>query len=501
MLKNILTKLFKKQADVSEENITEKPLEKPITDPLSTIQIDNKVHDDSWLDKYKTVLNSVKGYAVKHALDSKLDYDSSFLQYGDSYNSLLRKYTFIPFAELALLSQVPLIYNACDTYAKEMMRAGYEFHAIVSTNDDEKIIQLLKDEYRKYDIDKIMYKMYSNNFKLGGSQLYTKFKNDELRLDKELKLDKDGIAPDTLEWFHAIEPTWCYPTLVNYENPLAKDFYSPTIYNVMGVVMHASRLHKMVYDDVPDLIRPIYLHYGLSLTQKIVHSIEDFIDIKDIIKEIISRFNLTIMKVDMSKYAQNQSMLKQKMTNFNKIRSNFGSFIIDKNSEDLQQITLALAGLDDLLSRFIEIISMNIQIPQTKWLGISPRGMTANDESSHRNWYDLIMGLLENMGKPAHDRIIKTILLNKGIDSHNYTVKFNKLHETNKLEDAQIRKIESDIAIAAIQAGVITPADYAQILQAGKDEKYKNIIIPKNKGMTDTKQDNQLERQNQKEFE
>lgn len=488
---NFVKNLFKLNTDSvktdTNVNLTKQTnAEKKFVDVFAKLMLtdDKKVYDK--LDFYKNKLKEVSDQQQSAlAMDSNNQAWNADLSYTNNYNNLLNTYSFIPFSELALLSQIPLIYNACDTYAKEMIRCGYEFVAINPTDEDEKIFQLLEDAYREFDIDAIMYKMYFKSMVFGGMMLYPEYKNAENKLDTELKLSS-AIAPDTLLGFQCVEPTWCYPTNANYAYPLKPDFYTPTMYNVMGTNIHPSRLHKMVYNDVPDLVRPIYMHYGISLIQKVIQAISDFVDVKNVILEIINRFNLVIMKVQMSEYKQNSTILKTKMSNFNKVRSNFGALLIDKDNEDLEQITMSLSGLDDLLSRYIEIMCMQLQIPATKWIGISPRGFSATDETAHRNWYDLVYALNLEMGKPMHDRIIRHVLLNKGIDTLNYTVKFNKLYESNKLEDAQIREIDSRIDVAYVNAGIIDPNDITKTLPEDEGGRYKNIDIDhENKAIDD----------------
>ena len=119
------------------------------------------------VEKYKDLIN--EQYKTSYAnnannKDLALDNNQSFyvpqLEFCSTNNfNLINKYSFIPFAELSILSQVPLIYNASDTYAKEMQRAGYEFVAIKQTEKDEEIIKLLQEEFKKFNIDKLMFNL------------------------------------------------------------------------------------------------------------------------------------------------------------------------------------------------------------------------------------------------------------------------------------------------------------------------------------------------------
>lgn len=488
-----------KKGITAEQTVKDKKFYDAFANMLATDNNDVVDKIKIYKEKIDDILSQQKSEIAK---DTATDCDSTRIDFkiGNDYDSLLNTYSFIPFAALAMLSQIPLVYNACDTYAKELTRAGYEFVAINPTDADERIIGILKDEFRLFDCDKIIFKMSLKTMIFGGAMLYPKYKNDDKNLKEDLKLDS-GIAPDSLEYFQVIEPTWCFPTTANYAYPLEADFYTPTMYNIMGKDIHPSRLYKMVYNDVPDLIRPIYMHYGISLIQKIIGAISDYVDVKNTIKEIINRFNLVILKVQMTEYKNNFQKIIAKAKNFTRFRSNFGVMITDKDNEDIEQITMALTELNALWGRFIEVMCMQIQIPVTKWTGISPGGFSNSDDSGHQNWYDLILALDNEMLKPAYDRMIRHVLLNKGIDTLNYTVKFKKLEETTQLEEAQIRESDSRVDVAYVNAGIISSQDVAKTLQDAKESKYTNIDILTEEDKQERALNDDIEQMNEKEAE
>jgi phage-related protein (TIGR01555 family) len=439
-------------------------------DRLFTKIFDYKNHYKNTFDKQT---NNIKSNMF--ATDNNNAYGMYNMPY-DCNVGVLNGYNFLGFAQLSLLSQIPLIYNSCDTYASEMLRTGFE---LICTDDNVDLtdeLKLLKKEWERYKLDDAVKRMLVNSFRLGGSYIYPKIKGDENLLTKPLVISDKTISQDSILYFQAIEPTFCTPTTANFINPLTQDFYIPDLYNAMGINIHANRLLKFVHNPLPDLLKPVYYFVGLSLTQKILQAVNQFNDIKDTILKIVNRYNLSVLKVSLNSFNSNPQGFIERLKSFNKNRDNFGTFAVDKETEDFMQLQMSLTGLDDLLSRYAELLCIETQIPATKLLGISPRGFTANDETAHRNWYDNINGLRETRLKPVMLQIVKLLLLNKGLsDELPIDIQFNNLMESNKLEDAQIEQINNTIDMNNLSAGVITPEEVRNNIISDENNHYSSL--------------------------
>lgn len=441
-------------------------------------------------------LNRIKeSFVIK---DEQIAMDSGCSSYNYNYNydtslSLLNGTSFMGFAQLSLFMQVPIIYNACRTFADEMLRAGYEIISCDPDNDNEELINFINDEFKRFEVDKLLRSTLFTALGLGGAYIYPKLKGDDRKLQGStqeinlpLNVSEATINQGDVLYFQMVEPTWCIPTFVNYNNPLLPDFYVPTQYSVMGYFINATRLIKVVYNPLPMLVRPMYYFTGLSLTQKILKAVTQFNDVRDIVEKIINRYNLSVFGVPLTEFNGNNAALLQRVKDFNASRDNFGTFVIDKENEEFQQMQMTLTGLDDLMSRYAEFMCIETQIPATKLLGISPRGFTSNDETAHRNWYDLVGGLQETMLKPIMMTIIDYILLNGGYPKNNkqIDIKFNNLMESNKLEDAQIREINSRVDLNYLDGGVVSQEKVLNTLSTDDESRYNNIDVDNELSMT-----------------
>jgi phage-related protein (TIGR01555 family) len=395
-------------------------------------------------------------------------------------NRLIQDNMMLGFAQLSLLVQVPIIGNACRGYADEMLRAGWEFYC-----DDENVVeatdvlQKLKQIFDQEELQKTIRDAMIKTQQLGGIAVYPKFKDDKPdNRTKPLKINNDTIAVGSLLGYSIIEPIWCTPTFVNYSDPFELDFYKPTKYNVMGVETDVSRLIIVVTEELPNILKPIYRHYGISLTQKLIKAVSQFNNVRDEIEKIIARFNLTVFKVPIGVSNSDKKKLTTRIKDFIKGRNNFGILAVDKESEDIVQLTMALNGLNELLSRYAEIMCIEIQEPATKLLGISPQGFSTNDESGHRNWNDLTAGNQNRILKPFLMQLVKLELLNIGVDMsiiEKIKIRFNKLMESNKKEDAEIAEINSRTAMNNINAGLTSQEEERQVLIDAPDSYYSEL--------------------------
>jgi phage-related protein (TIGR01555 family) len=72
-------------------------------------------------------------------------------------------------------------------------------------------------------------------------------------------------------------------------------------------------------------------------------------------------------------------------------RSILNTIILDK-TENYSRISASVAGLPELLDRHREALAAAAEMPVTLLFGRSPSGLSTDDRSGERNWYDKIAG-------------------------------------------------------------------------------------------------------------
>jgi len=472
-----LLKIFKRKTHNSD-------IKKPELNPLYTNMIKSITEDVINMDIYKNEFKRQKKEVEKANASPEMAMDSNCVnslwsnEVYDLNNPLIAKNSFRGFGILALLVQIPYIQNACEKYANELMRKGFKFVSIDPNDDKLELIELLNKKWKEFNCNDILLTACLKTLQLGGCQIYPKIKDDKELLNKKLIINELTIKPKSLEYFTVIEPIWCVATEINYTKPLEKDYYCPTMYNIMGQSIHSSRLIPIIFSELPQQIKPLYQFYGKSLTAKMLDSVTKVTEIADDIAEIIKRYNLTVLGVSLNSANENPDRLINRIKNFINCKTNWGVFVHDAKEEKIEQIQMSLVGLDDLLSRFEEMMCIAPQIPATKMLGISPKGFSTNDESGESNFYDNIDSLRITKLKPIIEQMIHLIMLNEGIEiDHNIAIEFGKLKESTPLEQAQINEINSRRDANYETSGVLSGEEIRQKVAMDPESGYNSLEI------------------------
>ena len=100
-------------------------------------------------------------------------------------------------------------------------------------------------------------------------------------------------------------------------------------------------------------------------------------------------------------------------------KSVLNAVILDRDEMYDKQYT-TLAGLPEVIDRFMLQLSGATGIPVTRLYGRSPAGLNATGESDLRNYYDLIEAAQRNRLMPPLRKLINIISEWQGIKANTY---------------------------------------------------------------------------------
>ena len=89
-----------------------------------------------------------------------------------------------------------------------------------------------------------------------------------------------------------------------------------------------------------------------------------------------------------------------RMHQANVAKSMINSIMLDKE-EEWDRVTASFGGLTRHSVGLLQVVSGAVDIPATRFLGMSPAGLNATGESDIRNYYDKIKADQENKLQPA----------------------------------------------------------------------------------------------------
>lgn len=275
-----------------------------------------------------------------------------------------------------------------------------------------------------------------------------------------LVIDKAKINPNRpLRRIDIVEPAWVYPGPYSAQNPLAPDFYRPSAWYVSGQTVHASRLLTMVGRPMPNMLKPAYAFGGVSLTQICKPYVDNWLRARQSVSDLIHSFSVMVLKTDMDSILSGGpgDPLFKRIDLFNKTRDNRGTFVVDKEREEFQNVSAPIAGLDKLQAQALEQIASVSGIPLVILLGITPSGLNASSEGEIRVFYDKIMAYNEKVAGPCLRMLLNVVQLSLfGEIDPEISFEFESLWEMSDADKAAIRKSDAEADAAYITSGIVS---------------------------------------------
>lgn len=394
------------------------------------------------------------------------------LQYTDS--------TFLGYGTLANLSQNSLIRAGVEMRADEMTRRWGEVTR--QGNDDtveedtDKLAEITQ-EMERFKIAELFRSASCLNGYLGGCLLFIDTGADKNELVNPLILDSSTFVPGSLKGFRLIEPYLVTPGGYNSVDPMADDFFKPSVWYVQGIPVHTSRLIYFAENKLTSLLKPSYNFFGLPLAQKVLDAVAHYTQNRESAGRLLQKYSLTVLKTNLENVLAGgfDTNLKYRIEYFVQNRNNDGCTAIDKEQEDLVIQTTTLGGVVDIVHQSMEYVACMFQEPVVKMWGLSPAGFSSGDLEL-KNHYDNIKSQQEKMFSEQIKRVIAVIQQNLyGEIDEGITFVFTPLSEEDEKVVAETNKIQADTDVQLIDAGVITPAEARQRLIDDDNSGYNSL--------------------------
>lgn len=395
-------------------------------------------------------------------------------QYGSSYAS-----NFLGYPELSILAQLPEYRMMTETIAKECTRKWIE---LTYNGTDEKdgadLLKKIEEQLIKHRVRDVFRKALEHDGFYGRGQIYISISG---AMDVEpLVLNEKTFTKGSLRGFKNIEPLWLYPYTYNSIDPLAFDYFIPQKWYVMAKAVDHTRLLKIISREVPDILKPAYSFGGLSLSQLAQPYVNNWIRTRNSVGDKVHDFSISTLKTNLATILNNGSgeQLYNRAQLFNELRDNRGLMLIDKDTEELDQINTPLAGLSDLQSQAQECLAGISHIPLVKFWGLSPKGLNASSDGEIRSFYDWIGSFQEDTCRDSLKRVIDVIQLDlNGKIDENVSFNFVQLWQMDDEAQARIRKSNADGDIEYLNAGVVGTLEVRKKIAADPSSGYDGIDV------------------------
>jgi phage-related protein (TIGR01555 family) len=390
---------------------------------------------------------------------------------------------FLGYQYLAELSQRPEYRVIVETIATEMTRKWIRLQG-KGEKDKTKKIDQLNEELERLKVREMFCKACEVDGYFGRAHLYLDTGNTDDRAELQMPLG-NGLNTITERKFQkgdlkrlaVVEPMWTYPTSYNSNNPLRPDWYNPQQWFVMDREVHVSRLLKFVGHPVPDALKPAYSFGGLSMTQMAKPYVENFLNIRQSVADIVQAFSVFVLGTNLGEtLTPGGDELFRRADLFNLVRDNRGLMMIDAESEEFQNVSAPLSSLDQLQAQAQEQIASVSRIPLVKLLGTSPHGLNATAEPELRAFYDHIGSYQRQFFAPNLDIVLRFAQLNIwGKVDPDITYEFEPLWSLDEKSAAEVRKVNAETAQISIDSGVLSPEEERTRIANDPDTLYPGL--------------------------
>jgi uncharacterized protein len=402
---------------------------------------------------------------------------------------LLRFPGFPYLSELALRGEYRRI---SEIIATEMTREWITFRGVGDEADKkEDRIKRLDDAQKRFKLQEHFRKVFGYDGLFGRGQLFVdladdkgeSLRNDRIEISKSIGTGRDEVSKakvkkGSLLGFRPIEPMWTYPYNYNSIDPLAADWYKPNIWFVMGKQVHETRLLTVVLRPVPDLFKPAFAFAGLSLSQIAKPYIDNFLRTRQSVSDLIHSFSTNVLSTDMgSSLGIEGETLFNRVDFFLALRDNRNCMVINKDSEEFNNVSTPISGLSELQAQSQEQICSISGLPLIKYTGLTPSGLNASSEGELRSFYDWIMALLEYM-RPLIQTALDFIQLSEfGDIDEEIIFDFKPLWQLDEAGQSANQQIKAAIHEVYSGLGVVSPEEIRTALTADPESPYATLEL------------------------
>ena len=386
---------------------------------------------------------------------------------------------FLGYGVLSALAQNGIIRAGVNLRADEMTRRWIEYDYTGEAMSDEEAAEAIDSEVTRFKIQRLFRDAAQMCGFYGGCLAYIDvgdISGEDLKLP--LGTDSDTFRPGSLKGFKLIEPTYIAPGRYSCFNPIDKDYFVPQSWLINGTEVHASRFLYFAEDRPPTLLLPSYNFFGVPLTQIVAENVRKFEECSAASARLLQKFSCTVFATDMQEllFGGKYGNIRKRIQVFAKNRDIDGVMAIDKEAEDILEISKPLSGVTDIVKQQMEIVSAMFGEPTVKLWGMTPGGFNSTGEADMKNHYDHIHALQERIFREPLEYCLKLLQLNsKGVVDDALSFEFVALSDEDKDLQARCNKTTADTYATLIDRGVITGAEARLALANDPESGFANI--------------------------
>jgi phage-related protein (TIGR01555 family) len=231
--------------------------------------------------------------------------------------------------------------------------------------------------------------------------------------------------------------------------------------NRTAIRLHPSRVIPFVGQRAPEgsYISPQSWFWGDPLMQSIEQAVKNADLAQDGFADLIDRSSVDILKIPQltarAATAEFETQFQNRMAAANMGRSTYRMLAID-SEEEWDQLTVTWGGIPQVMESFILVVAGAADIPMTRLLGQSPKGLQSTGDGEERDYHSMLKARQGELLRPALERIdallIPSALGNRPPDIY---WEFAPFDQPNQKDSAEVEKTYAETLQAYATTGLL----------------------------------------------
>jgi hypothetical protein len=219
--------------------------------------------------------------------------------------------------------------------------------------------------------------------------------------------------------------------------------------------VHYSRLIRFDGNKLPRRMRLENDDSNDSVLQVVWDALRRFLDTETAIATIVQRFETASIKIGglneaLTSDDEGHDLIQQRMDLIHRSMSMLNAALLDADAgEEYQRAYASVTGLDTIWDRLAHSVAKAAKMPMTQLFGMSPSGLSTDDEAGRANWRKQVASYQKDQLRPRLEYLFS--ILNGG---QRVYVEFPPLDESTAKEAAEIDKMRAETEQIRIGTGV-----------------------------------------------
>jgi len=238
-------------------------------------------------------------------------------------------------------------------------------------------------------------------------------------------------------------------------------------FHYYGKRVHKSRVYRIEGKEAPSFTRPRLRGWGLSVMEKVVRSLNQYLKNQDVIFELLDEAKVDVYKITGFNSALMTAGGTAKVSNriqAGNMIKNFNHAVTMDKEDDYEQKQISFSGMAEILVQIRQGIAADLRMPVTKLFGISSAGFNSGEDDIE-NYNAMIESEIRSKVKYITVDLIGLACQKLfGFIPEDLQIEFKSLRILSAKEEEDVKDRKFNRVQSALQIGGISTDEYKQAI-------------------------------------